>query len=815
MKKYLFSTFVLLLLGVVNMQADDAVGDKFTAEVEGIKLDSQTGTTSKIAVEMTFGITSIGENPTCNVLDYDHETATSDVTIIIPAAVNGYKVVSIGTQTFAGRQLAGVQLPSSLEVIGYKAFERFTGTVGTTRGKLTIPEGVKTIGEDAFIHYNTPVSSIELPSTLTTIGSRAFGNMSVWTRTITIPASVTSLGAGFAFHSDMTELIVEDGNTNYVSSSDHTVIMDSSRKTLIQATAKGYVPSGVETVGAYSCASLKGEYLLMPASVKTIGEYAFYQSSFSYLRLSGDVTVGNHAFDLNYSLKRVDIMGSNTRLNSFAFHGCEALDQVYIHSTAAMPKFDGEISVFGRVAVNARLYVPESKLSSYDNYPWNRWFESENILPFKVIDEIDIDDYEFPAHDEPIDYDVTTTTEGIESIQVTYVQYSREVRPEVGTANESYLISFRPYAEEGYIFKSYPACTLNGETTLQYLTRANFPEYVQPYFYDGYTTPMPEFYDVGSAIVGDVDGNRMLNSADVVAVYDYIIGGEDSGVDKDRANVDGDAEGKVNSADVVAIYNAIINGTHSVYSINGANFGMLPVEGGAFMMGTDQTWVESRVFPRHEVTVSDFSIGETEVTQALWEAVMGSNPSKHVGADLPVESVSWNDAQLFVNKLNRAFADQLDGKVFRLPTEAEWEYAARGGKKSENLNNDHSDIYAGNTIIAQIGWFAQNSNGESHPVAQLAPNQLGIYDMSGNVYEMCYDRYSTTYDADNTQNPSGPSTGTTRVIKGGCYGSYPRYMRLYDRYSVSPTAPDRTDGLRLVLAKPIETPSTDVTFQLP
>lgn len=196
------------------------------------------------------------------------------------------------------------------------------------------------------------------------------------------------------------------------------------------------------------------------------------------------------------------------------------------------------------------------------------------------------------------------------------------------------------------------------------------------------------------------------------------------------------------------------------FTVNGVQFTMVEVGGGTFTMGAtseqgSDAWDEEK--PAHEVTLSDYYIGQTEVTQALWEAVMGSNPSDSKGGNLPVERVSWDDCQVFIQKLN-----QLTGKQFRLPTEAEWEYAARGGRKSRGYK------YAGGNNIDSVAWCDGNSGNETHPVATKQANELGIYDMSGNVSEWCSDWYGD-YQLSSRSNPQGPSSGFGRVSRGGSY----------------------------------------------
>ena len=226
------------------------------------------------------------------------------------------------------------------------------------------------------------------------------------------------------------------------------------------------------------------------------------------------------------------------------------------------------------------------------------------------------------------------------------------------------------------------------------------------------------------------------------------------------------------------------NVNYKVYTVNGVSFKMIAVKGGTFQMGSDD-WYEWEK-PVHQVTLSDYFIGETEVTQELWNAVMGSNPSKFTGnMQRPVEMVSWNDCQTFISKLN-----QLTGKTFRLPTEAQWEYAARGGNKSKGY------IYSGSNEIDEVAWYEYNSGGMTHPVQTKAPNELGIYDMTGNVYEWCTDWYGAYSSAAQTD-PTGSATGSYRDYRGGGWGFSASYCRVAYRVSSTPTYSFSNLGLRL------------------
>ena len=229
------------------------------------------------------------------------------------------------------------------------------------------------------------------------------------------------------------------------------------------------------------------------------------------------------------------------------------------------------------------------------------------------------------------------------------------------------------------------------------------------------------------------------------------------------------------------------------FTVNGVTFTMVAVKGGAFQMGATAEQgsdAYSDEKPAHSVTLSDYYIGQMEVTQALWQAVMGSNPSKWKGDNLPVERVSWNDCQQFITKLN-----QLTGKKFRLPTEAEWEYAARGGSKSRGYK------YAGSNDIGSVAWYGGNIGSKTHPVGQKQANELGIYDMAGNVLEWCQDWYGS-YSSGAQTNPTGPSSASDRVLRGGSWYSIAWGCRVSCR---SYSSPDRRDdryndlGLRLAL----------------
>ena len=307
---------------------------------------------------------------------------------------------------------------------------------------------------------------------------------------------------------------------------------------------------------------------------------------------------------------------------------------------------------------------------------------------------------------------------------------------------------------------------------------------------------------VSRGVYGDVNGDGVADIDDLNAIINVMLHKNADASIEVRADIDGN--GMIDIDDLNVVINVMLGKTQGgtvetrIYTVNGVSFKMIAVEGGTFTMGataeqgTDAVDLE---FPAHEVTLSSFTIGETEVTQALWQAVMGNNPSyfngygnsdvgsyhsgEYYGTNLkrPVEWVSWNDCQQFISKLN-----ELTGATFRLPTEAEWEFAARGGNKSKGYK------YAGSNNIDEVAWYYENRPSQTggladygtQTVATKSPNELGLYDMSGNVWEWCQDWYGR-YSSEPQTNPTGPETGSDRVDRGGSWGHYAMYCRVSTR----------------------------------
>ena len=261
---------------------------------------------------------------------------------------------------------------------------------------------------------------------------------------------------------------------------------------------------------------------------------------------------------------------------------------------------------------------------------------------------------------------------------------------------------------------------------------------------------------------GDLNTDGLVDVGDVSVLIDIVLGRDAFGTEENR----------------------------HTFQVGDVSFTMVTVVGGWFVMGSrdgDQSAADDER-PAHPVVVPTFAIGATEVTQQLWMAVMGSNPSSFTGnLQRPVDNVSWEDCQVFITRLNR-----LTGQTFRLPTEAEWEYAARGGNRS------WSYTYAGSDQPTNVAWFSNNSGSTTAPVDTKAPNEIGLSDMSGNVAEWCSDWYGPYSDQEQT-NPQGPQTGSYRVVRGGNWMLSADYCRTRHRDWRGPQARTTTIGFRLAM----------------
>ncbi len=290
----------------------------------------------------------------------------------------------------------------------------------------------------------------------------------------------------------------------------------------------------------------------------------------------------------------------------------------------------------------------------------------------------------------------------------------------------------------------------------------------------------------------DVNKDGHVDSHDVNETIGAVLtGSQDPSYD---VNVDGQVDiGDV--ADVIdaSLHPAAWDGVQEVKVGNEVfTFRMIPVKHGTFTMGSPATETGSGTNerPQHQVTITkDYWIGETQVTQDLWLLIMGNNPSanKSLYTQHPVENVSWVECQAFIARLN-----EITGKKFRLPTEAEWEFAARGGTLGKGT------IFAGSNAPKDVAWYSTNAGGTTHPVGEKQPNELGLYDMSGNVSEWVQDRYGS-YTAAATTDPTGPASGNYKVYRNGSYQDPAKECRIARRYPASLDYKQPFLGLRLAL----------------
>ena len=604
--------------------------------------------------------------------------------------------------------------------------------------RMTIGDNVLTIGMDAFSGCSG-ITDLTLSSNLIVIGVDAFENCSALT-SLTIPNSVTD----------------------------------------------------INNCAFMNCASLT--QVVIPNSVVFIGGMAFHGCS---------------------ALTSVDL-GENCRFNNSSgwamniFKNCPNLKSVTCRSAEPWefqePMFDES------TYANATLYVPTtSVVNAYK--ATNYWSKFSKIVGLDDDGNSDLDEalniaggtIHFTSTG---DYPWTVVTEGdrtyAKSGNAGVSNTTSEMTATVTLdAPKTLFFDFKAWGEgsgsgwdkcqflvDGTSQFSYGARDNDWETYTVALA-AGTHTLTWSYTKDNSVNPTGDYFAVDNLALnvitglrGDVDDDGSVTISDVTSLIDYLLSGDASSI-KIR-NADCDLDGNITISDVTSLIDYLLSGAwpETLVLVGNVTFKMIPVKGGTFTMGMTGEQAdddEQNALPTHQVTVSTFSIGETEVTQALWVAVMGTNPSANTtNLQYPVNKVTWNDCQEFITKLN-----QMTGMTFRLPTEAEWEFAARGG------NSSHGYYYAGSNTFSDV------SATSLQPVGQKTPNELGLYDMSGSVWEWCQDYYGA-YSSEAQTNPTGPVSGTERVCRGGAYFNAEYLLRVWYRYSSTPT--DYGDGLGFRLA---------------
>lgn len=709
-------------------------------------------------------------------------------------AIHGkfYTVTAIGDKAFSEcYNLPKVVLPSTIKTIGWMAFYNCYKLT-----EINLPENLTTIENYAFYSCSS-LANVEIPASVTWLGYYAFCHCSSLTE-VYIPNSVKTINYG-AFYActNLAKITIGGGVTSigdlafYDCTALTTIICNATTPPYINSgtfldthysNAQLFVPKG--TLSAYQSADYwrnftnitemncdfeqDGIYYNIISTNPARVEVTYLTSdNNNYNNYSGEVNIpetvthggttytvtaiGAHAFDMCKSLTAVTIPNTVTNINDYAFHYCQSLTSIDIPNS---------VTRIGNYAFWLCMELEEVIIPNSVTTVGGYAFRNCTALGRVVIGK-----------------NVTS----IGSTSFYYCPYITEVICLATTPPTLY--------DSGTNTTFMPAVYQNAVLRVPYGSHDAYRNH--SYWGKFVNIVSEEIIDPGMA--GDLNGDGMLNISDVTTIISIVLNGTETAASNPAADVNGD--GELSIGDVTTLISKVLNGatgeittgtTQANYLINGVPFTMIKVDGGTFMMGIEGDDIAS---PVHQVTLSDYYIGEIEVTQALWQTVMGSNPSHNQSnLNLPAENMDWDACQTFAGKLSL-----LTARTFRLPTEAEWEFAARGGNKSQGYT------YAGSNTLGEVAWYSVNSGNTTHVGATKAPNELGIYDMSGNVFEWCQD-YFDDYTSSAQVNPQGPSTGEYRICRGSSYyrntGSRDWFRcgaRTYD----SPDNPALDTGMRL------------------
>ena len=734
-------------------------------------------------------------NSVTSICDYAFYRCNQLTSATIPNSV-----ITIGDYAFSESGLSSVTIPNSVTSIGNDAFRMCTGL-----RSVTIPNSVTFIGDEAF-YCCSGLTSVDIPNSVTSIGDLTFYGCRGLT-SVNIPNSVTSIGEDAFCYCRLTSVTI---------------------------------PNSVKSIGncAFSCCSWLTS-IIIPNSVTSMGNNVFNLcGNISDLIFIGENEWQGGAINCNTSYLYID-----SRITSIKGIKISPKTNVYCYATTPT-----ECDATSFTDYSATLHVPATSLAAY--FSADYWCNFANIIGDAVEPNITISQDSVdvilgtqfrliatvtPNNATPNNITWKSTNNSIATVNngmVTTVGVGecdiiaqclyKEAICHVVVNNTTMILSLdqqeamvlpnhmitlipsaSPILPDLAVTSSEPtvAAARVVNDKVQVVGIKEGTAIITVGSVDGMAEPATCIVTVYTER-GDVNCDGFVNISDVTALIDVLLGGD---VNHSEENADCNNDGKMTISDVTALIDALLGGAplpeknYEVITVNGVTFKMIKVQGGTFTMGatpdhgTEDPWNDE--WPTHEVTVSSFSIGQTEVTQELWQAVMGSNPSYFTGdANRPVETVSWDECQQFIATLN-----QLTGMNFRMPTEAEWEYAARGG----NMTGGYK--YAGSNDINEIAWWNDNACdgvGESspdygtHPVALKKANELGLYDMSGNVWEWCQDWYGP-YSEEAQINPTGPETGTEHLHRGGSWINYARNCRVSCRFH---WVPDNANyvGLRLV-----------------
>ena len=742
-------------------------------------------------------LTVVPDNPkydsrdNCNAII---ETATNTMIGGIKNFTIPESVTSIGEGAFMGCSgfTGSLTIPNSVTAIGNSAFESCSGFSGS----LTIGNSVSSIGDYAFYICEGFTGALSIPNSVTSIGDYAFDGCSGFTGSLIIPNSVTSIGKE-AFNGSFYSMILTGSGSFDVTCSS------------LPSVPAIYVKSGIT--------GIKG-LQLDPFSeiVSEIYSYANIPpecNENTFCRYTATLHVPQRSlatyFDAPYWSNFGTIEGDAVEPKGLTWEqediSLKIGDQLTLDTPILLPANAGlRIDVHSS---NPDVVTLSSYYDENDEYTY--------IIQGVKVGEADV--VVTCAWFEARCHITVTGTETMTTITLD----KHEIEMGAGTM-VTLIPTSSPVAVEGYVVESSDrsvatARVINGR--VQVVGAKPGKATITVGDVDGKAQP-------DSCVVtvtrprGDASNDGYTDVEDLNAIINVLLDLAPAPNDDNMPFYDLTDDGKVDVEDVNAIINVILGlpepSKKHTFTVNGVKFKMVEVKGGTFTMGAtaEQGSVyDSDECPTHQVTLSNFSFGETEVTQELWLAVMGSNPSwfngygnSDYGTDhsdfdygtnlqRPVECVCWDACQTFITKLN-----QLTGKTFRLPTEAEWEYAARGGNKSQGYK------YAGSNTIGDVAWYWDNIPSRTpgtagygtQTVGTKAPNELGLYDMSGNVWEWCQD-WCGTYSSGAQTNPTGPSSGSFRVRRGGSLHCDSWSCRVSDRDCWEADNWDCDFGLRLVL----------------
>ena len=803
----------------------------------------------------TYQVTSIGDNA------FYYSDITS---IVIPNSVTSIgtcsfrfcsslknlnipnSVTQIGYNTFEGcGLLSSVFIPASVKEIGYAIFADcmnleeikvdINNTVYDSRDNCnaivrtsdnafyvgcnnsTIPNSITSISEYAF--YNCiELSTIKIPNNVTSIGYCAFHNCRNLT-TIIIPTSVTNLSYGiFPYCTNLETIIVEEDNPAYDSRNNCNAIIRKADNTLIAGCKNTIIPITVKSIETNAFVGYVGDNFVIPNNVISIGDWVFQGSLLKSLTLPKDLKyIGEQAFAQCYYLTDLFIYCEDLPTIGGELFNAMNLKPITLH--VPVTAFDiyrstEPWSQFGTIVPieeeNPNITIPTDGLVAYYPFNGNANDESGHGNNGTVIGHVELaadrfgnanSAYRF--FNEPMNY---ISVPDDESLHLSTFTLNAWVYSDAEDYGSNFLIckgrdiengSYQLYVSgisatneysgiNGAWVENYPQTgtwhmisgTVDGDQAKFYIDGVLMSEatLTHPFVYsDDITDPLtlgmhyfegvPE--DWAYPLRGVLDDvriyNRALTVSDIRSLY---------------------AEGSTNF------------GEKQIFTVNGVSFNMVKVNGGTFMMGSEDGYEDEK--PVHQVTLTnDYYIGETEVTQELWEAVMGSVSCNFNDSPLlPVEA-SWTESQTFIERLN-----ELTGLTFRLPTEAEWEFAARGGNASQGY------LYSGSNNLDEVGWYNENSDSKTHVVASKAPNELGIYDMSGNVWEWCQDWFDS-FSSEPQVDPTGPASASYRVKHGGAWSSDGNICRVSVRHALWEGNRGIDNGLRLAISSSEVVPTNE------